>query len=248
MLVAGYLRYSIQGELLIFSKIMLIAGAVLLLAGIVLGFQRILAFFSKRSSQLGTNTTVLVLGVIAILGVLNFLGFHHHKRFDLTTEKLFTLSDQTKKIVGGLTQDVNIVCFAKQPNQPLNDLMTEYKNLSSHIQVSERRSAGKAGVAKEYGATHIGDVILASGTVKLTIEPGPDGGISEQDITSAILKVTRDKVKMVCFVTGHGENPRATIRRPATASWMRASRRKATPPIPSTWFPRMACPPIATCW
>ena len=31
------------------------------------------------------------------------------------------------------------------------------------------------------------------------------GQPSEQDITSTIMKITRDKVKMACFVTGHGE-------------------------------------------
>ena len=44
-------------------------------------------FFSKRSSQLGTNTTILSVAVIAILAILNFLSFRHSKRFDLTSEK-----------------------------------------------------------------------------------------------------------------------------------------------------------------
>jgi ABC-type uncharacterized transport system involved in gliding motility auxiliary subunit len=205
MLVAGYLRYSIQGELLLFSKITLIAGGVFVLAAIVLGFQRILAFFSKRSSRLGTNTTVLALAVIAVLGVANFVGYRHHKRFDLTTEKLYTLSDQTRKIVGGLSQDVTIICFAKQPNQSLGDLMTEYKSLSPRIKFETVDPQEKPDVAKEYGATQLGDVILASGSVKLPIQPGPEGQFSEQDVTSAILKATRNKVKMVCFITGHGE-------------------------------------------
>ena len=78
-------------------------------------FDRSLDFFSKRSSQLGTNTTLLALGVIAILVLVNYLGFQHHKRFDLTSEKLFTLSDQSKKIVGGLKQDVTVVRFSKTP-------------------------------------------------------------------------------------------------------------------------------------
>lgn len=102
MLIAGYLRYSIQGELLTFSKVVLVVGTLLLLASIVIGFGSILRFFSKRSSQQGTNTTVLGVAVIAILVIVNFVGFRHHKRFDLTTEKLYTLSDQTKQIVGGL--------------------------------------------------------------------------------------------------------------------------------------------------
>ncbi len=204
-LIGGYVRYSLQGELLLASKILLIGGAVLILAAIVVGFGGIVKFFSRRSSQLGTNTTILTIAVIIILGLVNFVGFRHHKRFDLTSEKLFTLSDQSKKVAEGLKSDVNIARFAKVPEPQLNDLMGEYRNLSDHIKFQNVDPTEKPDVAKDFGATHMGDVIVASGSRKQPLEPGPDGSFSEQDVTSAILKVTRDKVKMACFVTGHGE-------------------------------------------
>ena len=204
-LIAGYLRYSVQGELLTVSRALLIAGGVLALAAVVFGFREILSFFSKRSSQLGTNTVVLALGVIAILGLLNFLGYRHPKRFDLTSERLFTLSDQTRNIVGGLSKDVTVVRFAKQADPAFADLMAEYTHLSSHVKFQTVDPQEKPEVAKEYGAKRMGDVIVASGQRKETLEAGVSGGFSEQDITSTILKITRDQVKMVCFVTGHGE-------------------------------------------
>ena len=204
-LIGGYVRYSLQGELLLTSKVLLIGGAVLVLAAVVVGFSGIVKFFSRRSSQLGANTTILTIAVIVILGLVNFVGFRHHKRFDLTTEKLFTLSDQTKKIVGGLKTDVNIARFAKVPDPQLNDLMAEYRNLSDHINFQNVDPTEKPDVAKDFGATHMGDVIVESGSRKQPLEAGAEGNISEQDVTSAILKVTRDKVKTICFVTGHSE-------------------------------------------
>ncbi len=203
MLVAGYLRYSIQGELLTFSKIVLALGALCSLASVVIGFGSILRFFSKRSSQQGTNTTILAVGVVAILVIVNFVGFRHHKRFDLTTEKLFTLSDQTKQIVGGLQKDVTIVHFDKSPNTALDDQMAEYTNLSRHLKFQNVDPQQKPEIAEQYGATRTGDVILASGPRKEHLESG--AASSEEDITSAIMKVTQDKLKTVCFVTGHGE-------------------------------------------
>lgn len=202
--IGGYVRYSLQGELLLTSKVLLIGGAVLILAAVVVGFGGIVKFFSRRSSQLGTNTTILTIAVILILGLVNFVGFRHHTRFDLTTEKLFTLSDQTKKVVQGLKSDVNVARFDKVPSPQLNDLMGEYRNLSDHIKFLNVDPTEKPDVAKEFGATHMGDVIVASGSRKQPLEPG-EGSFSEQDVTSAILKVTRDKVKTICFVTGHNE-------------------------------------------
>jgi ABC-type uncharacterized transport system involved in gliding motility auxiliary subunit len=208
--VAGYLRYSIQGELLRTSEILLIGGGVLLLAAIIIGFQHIVNFFSKRSSQLGTNAVILSVAVFAILAILNFLSFRHSKRFDLTSEKLFSVSDQTRKIVGGLQKDVTIVRFARPSDatpetQRFTDLMIEYKHLSPHFQFKDVNPQEKPEVAKEYGAKHIGDVIVASGDQKVNLEGSPEGGFSEADVTNTILKVTRDTVKTVCFVTGHGE-------------------------------------------
>src|SRR6202453_1736588 len=170
MLVAGYLRYSIQGELLTFSKVVLAIGALGLLASIVIGFGGILRFSSKRSSQLGTNTTILSVAVLAILVIVNFVGFRHHKRFDLTTEKLYTLSDQTKQVVGGLQKDVTIVRFDKSPNAALDDQMAEYTRLSRHLQSQNIDPQQKPEVAQQYGATRMGDVILASGLRKEHLE------------------------------------------------------------------------------
>jgi ABC-type uncharacterized transport system involved in gliding motility auxiliary subunit len=46
----------------------------------------------------------------------------------------------------------------------------------------------------------MGDVIVASGEHKQTLQ-----GNTEEDVTTAILKVTAKQSKMVCLVTGHGE-------------------------------------------
>jgi ABC-type uncharacterized transport system involved in gliding motility auxiliary subunit len=134
--------------------------------------------------------------------IVNFVGFRHHKRFDLTTEKLYTLSDQTRQVVGGLQKDVTIVRFDKSPNAALDDQMAEYTSLSRHLKFQNIDPQQKPEVAQQYGATRMGDVILASGPRKEHLETG---ATSEEDITGAIIKVTQDKVKTVCFVTGHGE-------------------------------------------
>jgi len=204
-LIAGYYRYSYQGSLLLMSKALLISGGALVAAAIVLGFRDIIAYFTKRSSRLGTNTTILAVAVLGILGLLNFVGLRHHKRFDLTTEKMFTLSDQTQKIVRGLQKDVTVVRFDKRPDQELDDLMAEYKNLSPHFKFQNVDPQEKPEIAQQYGAKRMGEVMVASGPHTEHIEAGMQAKTSEEDITSAILKVTRETVKTVCFVTGHGE-------------------------------------------
>jgi ABC-type uncharacterized transport system involved in gliding motility auxiliary subunit len=113
LLVAGYLRYSVWELMDKITQAILIAGAVLAAAGIVLNFGVIRDSFRRRSTRLGANTAVMTVAVVAILALLNFLGYRHHKRLDVTAEKLHSLSDQTRKIVSGLQKDVKIIRFDK---------------------------------------------------------------------------------------------------------------------------------------
>lgn len=203
--LSGVIRRSIQHEWLTLNKSLLVAGGVLLLAAVVIGFGGVLGFFSQRSTKQGINTTILGLAILGIIGLANFVGYRHHKRFDLTSEKLSTLSDQSKKIAGGLTADVNIIHFAKSPDVQLDDLMTEYRAVSPHVKFQNIDPQEKPEIAKQYGVARMGDIVVSSGSRTEHIDSSFRNSVSEEDITSNIIKVTRNTVKTVCFVTGHGE-------------------------------------------
>src|SRR5262245_23409378 len=79
LLISGLVRYSVQ-NLWGLNLWLVIAGAVLLIVGLILNAAGLKAFFTGRSGKLGTNTAVLVLAVVGILGIVNFLGYRHHKR------------------------------------------------------------------------------------------------------------------------------------------------------------------------
>lgn len=202
LLIAGTLRYFIQETMQPISRWLLIGGAILFVLGVGGNFDSVLAFFRRRGTKLGTNTAVLTLAVLAILGLVNFLAARHSKRFDLTAEKLYSLSDQTDKILTGLEKDVKVLKFDKSEDPALRDLMTEYKNRSRRISYQFVDPQEKPELAKQYGVARFGETIVTSGA---RVER-PESA-DEQDLTSAILKVTRDAVKTVCFVEGHGEKP-----------------------------------------
>ena len=203
LLIAGYVRYTVLEQLQLTNKILLIAGGVLVVAWIVLDFRTLIGFLSKRSSKMGANTSVLVIAVLAILIFVNYLGFRHHKTFDLTSEKLYTLSDQTKKIVKPIKSDVDIFLFAKSSDpqvQQLRDQMAEYENLNPHVHFRTVDPQERPDLTKQYGVAREGQVIVVSGKNIQRLQE-----TTEQDFASAILKVTSTTVKTVCFVEGHGE-------------------------------------------
>ncbi|HZP34690.1 MAG TPA: Gldg family protein [Candidatus Acidoferrales bacterium] len=197
---AGLVRYSTQGELTRLSEGLLIGGGVLFVAGLVLSYREIIAFFSVRSSQLGANALTITVLVLVVLGLINFLGYRHKKRVDVTTEKLYTLSDESRKTAANLKKDVEIIRFARTPDTTFKDLADEYVNAGAHVHYREVDPQEKPEVARQYDVKHMNDVVVSSGSHNETLT-----GTGEQDITNAIIKVTRDTVKTICFVDGHGE-------------------------------------------
>ena len=46
---------------------------------------------------------------------VNYLAARHPMRWDLTKDQRYSLSDQTKKVVAGLKDDVKITYFQRAP-------------------------------------------------------------------------------------------------------------------------------------
>ena len=200
MIVSGYVGYSIHETLTLLHKILLIGGGVLLVASLVVNFGALRAYSRRRSARLGVNTVVMTVAVVAITGAFNFLGYRHHKRIDLTSEKLYSLSDQTRKIVAGLNQDVKIIQFNKVDAEGLDDRMQEFRDLNKRLSYERIDPQAKPEIAKQYSVSRMGEVIVSSGS--RTERPEQT---DEQSLDNAIIKVTREKLKNVCFVEGHGE-------------------------------------------
>ncbi len=204
MAIAGYVRYTIQ-EVWAWPNITLVAaGLVLLTASIALNIDKIASGMRGRSGRAGTNLGGLLLAVLAILVAVNYLGYRYHKRFDLTSEGLYTLADQTKKVLTGLKKEVQIIRFDKQDDQTLSDQMAEFRSVSRQISYQRIDPQQKPDVARKYNVKQMGETIVAAGE---RIER--PAATSESDLVNAIVKVTRDQLKNICFVEGHGEKDRA---------------------------------------
>jgi ABC-type uncharacterized transport system involved in gliding motility auxiliary subunit len=206
MALAGLFRYLIQdvwvgeGFMGKLTPAMVIIGLVLVAVSIVFNFGEIVGVFRRRQGKLGANTVILSVGVLALVVVANFLGYRHHKRIDLTTEGLYSISDQTKKVVANLPKDVKVLYFSDKDNQQFSDLMLEYKYAGGRISYERVDPQQRPEVVRKYKPKREGDIAVAAGDRTEIISSA-----TEQAVTNAILKVTRDTVKTVCFVEGHGE-------------------------------------------
>src|SRR5579864_802971 len=93
-------------------------------------------WIKARQTKYAAYATVYILVVIAIITVGNVLAERYNKSYDATSNKRYSLSDQTAKIVKGLKQDATITYF-DQPRgfARAKGLLDEYQNLSPKLHV-----------------------------------------------------------------------------------------------------------------
>ncbi|MEP7338117.1 MAG: Gldg family protein [Acidobacteriota bacterium] len=200
MALAGYVRHLIQDLWGWFNISLVAVGLVLLLASIALNFGSIAGYFRGRSGRLGANMALLSVAVIGLIAIANFLGYRHHKRFDLTTEGLYTLSDQTKKILNNLQKDVKVIKFAQDNDQQLADQMAEFRYQTGKLSYERIDPQQRPEVARQYAIKAMGETVVAVGD-RIERPTATD----EQSLVNSILKVTRDTLKTICFTEGHEE-------------------------------------------
>ncbi len=180
----------------------LIAALALVLVHLVLRWEDVARGLGRRQLKYGTNTLVLVLVVLGLLGAANYLVNRHTKRFDLTKDQRYSLSDQTRKVMAGLKDDVKITYFQRQRDMARGqDRLKEYQALSPRLKVEfvdPVQSPAKAQAYDVRGPWPI--LVVEKGDKRERVSN--DG---EQDITNALIKVTREGKKTVCLLEGEGE-------------------------------------------
>jgi len=89
---------------------------------------------SRTRFNLGA-TAILALVVV---GLLNYVSSQHYKRWDWTTEKLFTLSDRSQQVLEELDQNVQIYVFLARGEEDFADIETlleEYKAVTPRLEI-----------------------------------------------------------------------------------------------------------------
>ena len=190
--------------------IFLVFGIVSLATFVILKRQAVLRFFVSRQVRYGTNVGAAVLLVTGIAVIVNVIVM---QRFDTsadwTSDKIYTLSDQTRKILHGLDREVQVIAFftldptsnqLARDRQRAEDLLEMYERETDKLSVEFVDPNAEAMKRQEYDIQLDGTTVFESGGVREYITT-----VDEQKFTSAILKVVRDELVKIYFLTGHEE-------------------------------------------
>jgi len=179
-----------------------IAGVALIAVHAVLRWDDLQGAVGGRQLRHGGNAVVLTILVLGIFAGVNYLAQRYNERLDLTENQRHSLSDQTRKVVSGMSEDVTVTYFGRPEDLARGRMRLEqYEALSRRLKVVYLDPLADPVQARSYDARPPWPQIFVERGDKrerLTND-------SEQDLTNALIKVFRDEQKTVCFVEGEGE-------------------------------------------
>jgi ABC-type uncharacterized transport system involved in gliding motility auxiliary subunit len=164
-------------------------------------WREIVAFFGRRNARYGVIAGVSVIVVLGILVAVNYLSERRNKRWDLTENKQYSLSEQSMKLLGSLDAPAKFMVFDQaQSLERFRARLDAYQYGSKQVQVDYVDVDKDPVKTKEYKVDTYGTIVIEykGRTERATTD-------AEQDITNALIKVVNPTAKKVYFLSGHGE-------------------------------------------
>ena len=183
--------------------------------------------------RIGVNLIVQVALLLFLAIAANYFGFEHYRRWDLTRDQKYALSDKTKRFLETIKGKMRVTVFFSANSaigQDVQSLLTEYQYAAKgkidveNVDPDRSYSRAKALVDKYKIVSDESQVILdydgRNKTVKASEMAEMDQGNpmfgegpkitafkGEQAITSAMIDLVEGKKNVVGYVLGHKEPP-----------------------------------------
>jgi ABC-type uncharacterized transport system involved in gliding motility auxiliary subunit len=181
------------------------AGLVCILLYMAGQWRDVVSFYGRRQARYGTISIVGILVGLGIVVAVNYLATRQNKRWDLTENQAFSLSEQSVKILEGLDAPVQFTVYDQETNfDRFRDRLDAYDYESDNVNVEYVDVDRQPARAKQAE-------IQAYGTIVITYQDRTQRvtNTEEQDITNALIKVVTGQEKKVYFTQGHGERDTA---------------------------------------
>ena len=182
---------------------------------------------SVRNFSMGAYSSITIVIVVALTVIVNLIAGKVPSKYtniDVTSNKLYTITDQTKKLLENLTEDINIFVINSEDSADttLNQTLKYYEDSSSHIKVtyidplvnpqfvsqyttsSIAQNSIVVESAKRYQLISYND-IYETQTDYSTYQQNVTGYDEEGQLTSAIAYCTSEDMPKIYMIAGHNE-------------------------------------------
>jgi len=188
-----------------FSGANVAIGLALLLVGAVAQARRFRGFTGAESRRVVLRWTAILAGALALVVRIDVAARGITSRIDLTVDREYTLSPQTVALCQKLAtlpgDKIEIVFFEDALlAKDVRLLVAAYADKCPAIETRDASRKAPPEAARDLYTTTATTVIACRGDLC-----DPVGYPSERNITSALLRLSRDRAIRVYFTVGHGE-------------------------------------------
>ena len=163
----------------------------------------------------GTKTFLLVVIILAFfIGVSVLMQKLNLTPIDLTEDKLFTLTSESKDKVKDIDKDINIYFVGYSEDDSTLDLAKQYTKVNDKIKVEAVKAEDRPDLVQKYGieTSSQGIIVEAGSRYKVLASSdlttydatsGSSVNVAEEKLTAAIRSVSVDELPKVYFLNGY---------------------------------------------
>lgn len=182
---------------------------------------------SVRNFSMGAYSSITIVIVVALTVIVNLIAGKVPSKYtniDVTSNKLYTITDQTKKLLENLTEDINIYVINSEDSADttLNQTLKYYEDSSSHIKVTYIDPLVNPQFVSQYTTGSIAQNSIVVESAKRyqlisyndiyetqidysTYQQNVTGYDAEGQLTSAIAYCTSEDMPKIYMIAGHNE-------------------------------------------
>lgn len=165
---------------------------------------RVRRLLTGRQARYGSNAAIMLIAFVGILLVVNILVINNPgKPYDLTEGKQNSLASQTLETLKALPSPVQATAFysSEVSSEGAQKLLENYKTLSNgKFTYTFVDPVQYPLTARQAGITGDGKIYLQMGDQHEIVSYA-----SEQELTSALIRLVNPGQQTIYFLTGHGE-------------------------------------------
>src|SRR5215813_15326821 len=118
LLAFGLIDLQIAPGFRLFVWVNLVGGIFAIVLWITASRSTLGALVGQRSTRYGANAVIYSVAFIGVIVAVNYISSLHHRRLDLTTEKVYSLSSQSEQIVKQLKEPLKLIGFFQAGENP----------------------------------------------------------------------------------------------------------------------------------
>lgn len=205
LLISSITTFIVSPEYFVFNLIVLFLSLIIGLFLIRESKSGIIKFFKSHYFKNLSSNLITISIVLAIIFLINYLGFKNNIYFDLTSKSLHTLSEQSQQIISQVNKPMKMTLFAKRADwDHYLSFLKKYAIINKHIQLSAIDIDTEPALVKLNEIKEAGTVLIEYNDKRVSVSAN-----SELKVTNKLLKIIRDRKIIISYTTGHGElNPK----------------------------------------